>query len=227
MVDQVIRKEIEALVVAADELVSKASVAERVLGHEDVQGLTSMAVRGSQLIDRLYGSESQYAKMFQSILETNNFTAMYRSHYAHVAQIAGIFKAAKHDLDSGMIVDFRRLIQAELFSDFLEMAEYLLNEGYKDASAVLLGAVLEDALRKLSEARGISTTKANGKPLAMDAMNIELSKGGAYNALVKKQITSWSNLRNDAAHGRYEEYDVGQVKQMMLFVQKFCADYMS
>ena len=125
-----------------------------------------------------------------------------------------------------MLTDFRQLIQAELFSDFLEMAEYLLNEGYKDASAVLLGAVLEDALRKLSNAREISTSNPNGKPVAMDTMNIQFSKDGAYNALVKKQVTSWSNLRNDAAHGRYEEYDSGQVKQMMLFVQKFCADFL-
>ena len=227
MVDQIIRKEIEALVVAANELVGKASVSDRGLGHEDIQRLTSIAVRGSQLIDRLYGSESQYAKIFQSILETENFKEMHSNYCAHVAQIAGIFEAVKHDLEAGMIVDFRRLIQAELFSDFLEMAEYLVSEGYKDASAVLLGAVLEDALRKLSEAQGISATKANGKPLAMDAMNVQLSKAGAYNALVKKQITSWSNLRNDAAHGRYGEYDVGQVKQMMLFVQKFCADYMN
>lgn len=225
--DQVIRKEIEALIVAADELVDKASVSGSGLGHEYVQVLTSMAVRGSQLIDRLYGSDSQYTTMFQSILNTDHFTSMHSNYYNHVAQIAGIFKAVKHDLESGMFVDFRRLIQAEVFSDFLEMAEYLANEGYKDASAVLLGAVLEDALRKLSEAHGIGTTNANGKPLAMDAMNVQLSKSGAYNALVQKQITSWSNLRNDAAHGRYKEYDAGQVKQMMLFVQKFCADYMN
>ena len=107
------------------------------------------------------------------------------------------------------------------------MAEYLANEGYKDASAVVLGAVLENNLRKISEARGLSTESSNGRPLAMEAMNVQLSKSGAYNALVKKQVTSWSNLRNDAAHGRYKEYDAEQVKQMMLFVQKFCADLVS
>ena len=222
--DKIIRKEIEALIVASDELIEKASVSGSGLGHECIQDLASIAVRGSQLIYRLYGPDSQYAKMLQAVLDTSDFTQMHSNHYAHVAQMAGIFKAVKHDLEAGMLVDFRRLVQAELFSDFLEMAEYLANEGYKDASAVLLGAVLEDALRKISEAHGISTVNANGKPLAMDAMNVQLGKSGAYNALVKKQVTSWSNLRNDAAHGRYEEYDAGQVNQMMLFVQKFCAD---
>ena len=102
MVDQIARKEIEALVVTADELVNKAAASEWGLGHEDVQRLTSMAVRGSQLIDRLYGSESQYTKMFQTILNTDNFTSMHSNYYTHVAQIAGIFKAVKHDLESGM-----------------------------------------------------------------------------------------------------------------------------
>ena len=225
--DKIIHKEIEELIIVADRLVARASVSGSSLEHECVQDLSSIAVRGGQLINRLYGPESQYAEMFRSVLNTNSFNFMNSHHYDHVAQMAGIFKAVKHDLDSGMLVDFRRLVQAELFSDFLEMAEYLANEGYKDASAVLLGAVLEDALRKISEARGISTLNANGKPLAMDALNVQLGKDGAYNALVKKQVTSWSNLRNDAAHGRYDEYDAGQVKQMMLFVQKFCADFMS
>ena len=225
--DNIIRNEIEELIITAERLVARASGSGSSLGHECVQDLYSTAVRGGQLIDRLYGPESKYAEMFRSVLDTNSFTFMNSDHYNHVAQMAGIFKAVKHDLDSGMLVDFRRLVEAELFSDFLEMAEYLVNEGYKDASAVLLGAVLEDALRKISEARGKSTVNSNGKPLAMDAMNVQLSKDGAYNALVKKQVTSWSNLRNDAAHGRYEEYDAGQVKQMMLFVQKFCADFMS
>ncbi len=227
MIDKIIQKEIDALITTSDELVEEASISDSGLGHESVQRLTSIAVRGGQLIDRLYGSESQHAKMLQTVLKTEYFTQMHRNYYDHVAQIGGIFKAVKHDVDTGMLIDFRRLVQAELFSDFLGMAEYLVGEGYKDASAVLLGAVLENALRKISDAREISTSKANGRPLSIEAMNVQLAKDGAYNALVKKQVTSWSNLRNDAAHGRYEEYDAGQVKQMLFFVQKFCADLLS
>ena len=227
MIDRLVQKEIDALIVTSNELVETASISDSSLGHESVQRLTSIAVRGGQLIDRLYGPESQHAKMLQTVLKTKGFTIMHSNYYDHVAQIGGIFKAVKHDVDTGMLIDFRRLVQAELFSDFLEMAEYLLGEGYKDASAVLLGAVLENALRKISDAREISTSKANGRPLSIEAMNVRLAKDGAYNALVKKQVTSWSNLRNDAAHGRYEEYDTGQVKQMMFFVQKFCADFLS
>lgn len=227
MIDTITQKEIEELIVNGERLVEEASISGSELGHESVQTLTSVTVRCGQMIDRLYGPNGRYGTMLQSILGTKDFTRIHSNHYAHVAQIVGILKAVKHDMDSGLLVDFRRLVQAELFSDFLEMAEYLANQGYKDASAVLLGAILENALRKISEVRGLDISNANGKPLSMETMNVQLAKDGAYNALVKKQITSWSNLRNDAAHGRYEEYDSGQVNQMLLFVQKFCADFLS
>ena len=107
------------------------------------------------------------------------------------------------------------------------MAEHLLTEGYKDASAVLLGGVLEDSLRKLAVSKGVSIFSSVGKPLTIDPLNAALAKAGAYNALVQKQVTTWANLRNDAAHGQFTKYDAEQVRQMLLFVQKFCSDYLS
>lgn len=102
----------------------------------------------------------------------------------------------------------------------------MLDEGYKDACAVILGAVLEDTLRKIAEANSIPVTNQKGKPLTIDPLNIEVSKQGVYGPLVQKQVTSWANLRNDAAHGHFDKYDESQVKHMLLFVQKFCADYL-
>ncbi len=140
--------------------------------------------------------------------------------------MVGIIKAVEHDVKSGMLTNFRSLIQAEIFSDFLEMAEHLLGEGYKDAAAVLLGAVLEDSLRKIADANGMDVVGHTGKPLTIDPLNVSLSKKGVYGPLVQKQITSWANLRNDAAHGHFSKYDAAQVQQMLLFVQKFCSDYL-
>jgi len=85
---------------------------------------------------------------------------------------------------------------------------------------------LEDSLRKIATAAGVATVAPNGKPLTIDPLNIEIAKNGTYDALVKKQITSWANLRNDAAHGNFSKYDDGHVRQMLLFVQKFCGDYL-
>ena len=62
-----------------------------------------------------------------------------------------------------MLSNFMSLAQAEVFADFLDMAEHLLGEGYKDAAAVILGAVLEDTLRKLADAYGVPVIGPKGK----------------------------------------------------------------
>ena len=219
--------EVDALVAGAEGLARDAAASGDALGPDRIAELSSIAARSGQVIRRLYGVGSQYDQNLQRVLNTKNFTVMYARYYGHVAELAGILKGVQHDLAAGMLFDLRLHLQAEVFADFLEMAEHLLEKDYKDAAAVLLGAVLEDSLRKLSDSNGISTTKGDGKPLTIDPLNVALAKAGIYGPLVQKQITTWANLRNDAAHGKFKEYDKEQVGQMLLFVQKFCSDYLT
>ena len=135
----------------------------------------------------------------------------------------GVAQSVEHDLNEGLLDDFRLLVQADLFVDFLEMSEHLLEEGYKDAAAVLAGSVLENTLRKVAEKNAISTVSESGKPLTIEPLNIALAKGGAYSKLVQKQITSWAHVRNKAAHGEFDEYSAQEVRMMLLFVQSFAA----
>ena len=226
MMDKLVTQEIEELVSTGEKLAADASVAGDWLGHERVQELAAITARGGQLIARLYGSDSHYFQTFKAATQVKYFNIMHSHCYRHVADVVGIFKAVKHDIKSGMLVNFRSLIQAEVFADFLDMAEHLHRESYKDAAAVLLGAVLEDSLRKIAGAKGVDILNSKGKPLTIDPLNVELAKKGVYNALVQKQITSWANLRNDAAHGHFDKYDSAQVQQMLLFVQDFCANHL-
>ncbi|HJX66387.1 MAG TPA: hypothetical protein VJ860_20820 [Polyangia bacterium] len=196
------------------------------LGQDKIQELSSIAVRGGQFIQNLYGEDSQYARSWKKALATNGFTDVHSNHFEHVSELCGILKGAQHDLKSGLLDNMRLLLQGEIFADFLEMAEHLLDTGYKDAAAVLLGGVLEDSLRKIASSTGVATTGANGKPFTIDPLNVALAKAGIYGPLVQKQITTWANLRNDAAHGNYSKYDAEQTRQMLLFVQKFCGDFL-
>jgi hypothetical protein len=223
----------ERLIAAIDELVSiaerlsrDASRSSSSLGPERVEELTAVTSRSGQLIRRLFGQDSHYNHSLLKVLNTQNFSSMHSNYFRHISELVGILKAVQHDMKSGMLSDFRKLLQGEIFADFLDMAEHLLNEGYKDAAAVILGAVLEDSLRKLSIGRGLPTTLANGKSLTIEPLNVALAKDGAYGPLVQKQVTTWANLRNDAAHGHFSKYDAEQVKQMLLFVQKFCSDFL-
>ena len=136
----------------------------------------------------------------------------------------GILSAAREDLTDGWLTTTRGLISAEIFSDFLEMAEYLSGEGYKDPAAVMAGSVLEEHLRQLCQKHGIATTtKKQGSPLPRkaDALNAELAKKNVYNKLDQKNITAWLDLRNKAAHGKYQEYSSEQVSLMLQSVADF------
>ena len=224
---ELVSREIKDLVGAGERLATDAAASSSGLGHERIQELSSIAARGGSLITRLYGADSHYYRAFRSIVQIRHFSTMHSNCHDHVSQMVGILKGVQHDIGSGILADFRNVIQAEIFADFLGMAEHLVLEGYKDAAAVLLGAVLEDSLRKLAEANKLETVGAKGKLLTIEPLNTALAKKGTYNALVKKQVTSWANLRNDAAHARFSNYDADQVKQMLLFLQKFCADFLS
>ena len=106
------------------------------------------------------------------------------------------------------------------------MGEYLLQEGYKDAAAVIIGSVLEDHLRQLTKSKGLLTANESGKKLTMDPLNTQLAKVEAYSKLAQKQITTWAHVRNKAVHGEYNEYTNDQVQLMLMFVQSFIAETM-
>jgi hypothetical protein len=177
------------------------------------------------MIRKLYDGGGQHFENYQRLTK-KAFTNVHSNSYMHICEAQGILKAIKHELKTGLLVDLRSLLQATIFADFLEMAEHLHSEGYKDAAAVTIGAVLEDSLRKLADKQGIPTIAPNGRPLTIDPINVSLTKANVYGPLVQKQVTTWADLRNSAAHGHYDKYDEAQVKQMLLFVQKICSDYL-
>jgi hypothetical protein len=138
--------------------------------------------------------------------------------------LTGILRALKADYAAGRLQSITELVHADLFSDFLDMANHLYSEGYKDAAAVVAGSVLEGHLRKLSEKNGISV-EHNGKPKKADAMNAELSSAGVYSKLTQKNVTAWLGLRNHAAHGQYNEYSKEQVALFLQSVGDFLSKH--
>jgi hypothetical protein len=134
----------------------------------------------------------------------------------------GVLKALKEDLQKGFLTNIRNLIVAEVFTDFLDMAEHLLENGYKDAAASLIGAVLEDGLRKIAEKYNVTFKKDDD----INSLNTKLADKGIYNRLNQQQIQAWKRIRDAAAHGKFNEYDAVQVKLMLEGVRKFLGEYL-
>jgi hypothetical protein len=178
----------------------------------------SLIIRSIASIHRVTGTNSTYSNEVERLLK------QYIHLHHYTTSVMGVVQALKDDLEAGYLDTLTKLAQADIFSDFLEMGEYLLTEGYKDAAAVIIGGVLEDTLRKIAEKNGISIKNEKGKSLTIEPLNTELAKNTVYDKLTQKQITSWADLRNNAAHGHYDKFDKKQVEMMLLFVQSFCSN---
>jgi hypothetical protein len=139
--------------------------------------------------------------------------------------LIGILTALRNDISAGYLTTVEQLLDADLFSDFLEMAAHLLSEHYKDPAAVMVGGVLEEQLRKLCRGSGVPTefadAQGNLRPKKADTMNADLAGASVYSKLEQKQITAWLDLRNRAAHGQYAEYDASQVDLFLQGVRGF------
>jgi hypothetical protein len=163
------------------------------------------------LLQRAFGPTSSHYTNFSEIPGKQGLS------FSPVRRGQGILRAALEDLEDGYLFDVRRLIEAEVFSDFLDQAEELLRTGYSGPAAVVAGCVLEDGLRRLCVANGIALPE---RP-ALDRMNADLARTGAYSKLALKRITAIADIRNNAAHGNWDEFDKDDVKDMIEWITKF------
>ncbi len=225
-INKVIEVEINDLCIIGEKIVNSATHSDRRIEGQELAELSAWVTRLGQLIRKLYGTKSQQFENYTMALKTGNFYIVHKAFNAHIIQLQGIAISIKHDYERGLLSDFKTLAQADVFADFLEMSEYLLKEGYKDAAAVIIGTVLEDILRKLCDKSEILTRNDKGKSLTIEPLNTALVKNDVYSRLVQKQVTTWADLRNSAAHGKFNQYDKKQVEMMLLFVQDFAENYL-
>ena len=168
--------EIKGLVEKGTALLRQAPGFDSQIEGEELAEVAAWVTRLGQLIRRVYGEKSQQFQSYSKAVATPNFYVIHSNYYGHISQLVGVAKSIEHDFAHGLLFDLRALVQADLFADFLEMGEYLVNEGYKDAAAVIIGAVLEDALRKLSEKRGLPTFGSSDRPLTIEPLNVALAR---------------------------------------------------
>lgn len=129
--------------------------------------------------------------------------------------------ALRQDVQSGYTQRIEELLHADVFGDFLAMADELLGKGFRGPAAVVIGCVLEEHLRKLSARSDVAIEGETGRPRKAEALNADLAKAEAYSKLEQKNVTAWLGLRNDAAHGNHEAFDAKQVEALIRDVRDF------
>lgn len=135
------------------------------------------------------------------------------------SNVLGVLRALRCDVDAGFLDGLTERIHGELFADFLEMSQHLLDEGMKDAAAVIAGSSLEEQLRQMCKKAGIDVTyqgrDGEALPKKASVLNADLGKAEAHSKLDEQSVTAWLALRNKAAHGQYEWYVIDQVRLMV------------
>ena len=89
-------------------------------------------------------------------------------------------------------------------------------------AAFLAGAALEDALRRMCDAGGITYDPQRTSLSTLQAELYQPSKG--INAISKSEndyIVAWGKTRNNADHGRFSEITYAEVLSMVLGVRGF------
>ena len=148
-----------------------------------------------------------------------------------ITKLQGILKALRDDYKTGLL-NLSTKIEANLDSDYMGLAEQLLGEGTSGQhdyvpAAVLAGAVLEDALRRLCERQNPPiSTKTNGKHKMLKDLIGDLRQSKLLAEPKAKQLEAWASIRNVAAHGQFDKFKRSDVEQMITGIKDFLAEYM-
>jgi hypothetical protein len=209
-------EQLRSVIAAADQIIS-GSV------YDDLSDVSEADVRLglSRLraaVERLSSANSSYTRDLKQIdskgWHGGQGLLMYR----------GVAQSLLDDMVAGYTRSIQELIHSDVFSDYFDMAEHILDAGYKDAAAVITGSTLEGHLRNLCRKHGVDverTTSQGNVPKKADALNSDLATAGVYGKLDQKNVTAWLDLRNKAAHGHYAEYTKEQVTLLLNSVRDF------
>ncbi|MFE8950619.1 hypothetical protein [Streptomyces sp. NPDC007856] len=200
-----------------DKMVAQLDELIALYGGTPADNRTLVVNRLEAAIDRIAEPGSTYIRQLDLLRRASTTVKGYR--------VWKIAEALRDDLKAGWAETVIEMAHADTHSDYLDMADTLLQSGYKDAAAVIAGTALEVHARMLCAKRGVNTMLPSGAPMKADAMNIELKREGVYNEAQRKQVSAWMGLRNSAAHGDYGDYDKQQVRLLIDGVRDFMLKY--
>jgi hypothetical protein len=214
----------ERLLTRLDELIAKA---DQVLGTHtpnppnvigfptlDSGSFSEWQTQSLAFLVNLLGENHVYVESFRSKVE--------KGYVGSVQGGKGVLSAVREDVAGGYLSRLKALVAAEVFSEFVEMGEHLLDAGYKDPAASLAGAVLENGLRQIATQQGIKLKAKED----LSSLNSKLAQASIYNRLTQKKVQVWTDVRNHADHGEFGEYSESDARDMLAGVTELLGTYL-
>lgn len=206
---EVVLREFESLIAFGESLVADGTrFPNRVRSAE-------LMLRTRNLVRRACGESSEHYRALMEI-------ARLEQPGAYVPRLQGVLLAAVDDFREGRLFDLRRLIEADVLGALLDQAEALLAAGHLVAAASLTGAILEDALKKVSDVHRI----AHPPRPAIDSLNAELARAGTYSTGVQDNIALLAVFRSKADQGHAAALERSDVEQMVSWVRAFVVEHL-
>lgn len=179
----------------------------------DIVSFTQWSTSSLNLLDKLSISSNRFVRQFE------NWAIGGPGKQMNIGASLGILLSAKNEYLKGMAVDYHLSVSAAVFSGLLDEALYLLEKKYLRASAVLLGAALEEALKTFAQANEIELApKETLTPMIDKMKKKEVQLITEFEA---KNLQAIAKMRNDAAHGGDFDYTEKQVQESYNKVEEF------
>lgn len=222
-----------------DELITEGEEIDNLSSEIDssnpyFSSLLEWKVKCISLLDQVIPLKSTQRSLIEELktpLELRKTDDIYR---AVLRKGLSYLRGIKSDFENGFLENLTLAIEAEIAADYMGQAEQLLAEGKIDKydyvpAAVLSGAVLEKALRTFCKEQNppVKTINSKGEPLTLTPLIEGLKKVDFFKETTAKQLKAWAGIRNDAAHGNFENFSRTDVEAMIQGIKIFLARYMA
>ena len=226
--DRKVRAQFHELIKEAEELLENFDKTS----EDQYRTYEDWCVKASGLVLWLYDASDE-AKKYQAIFE-RTWNVGYSFHgFARQPVLAKLstLSGLKHNYESGFLDSLHDQIVANVSGDYMSQAEALLGEGVDGQhdhvpAAVLCGAVLENRIRTYCEQQRppLPTVTPKGDAMTLGPLISELDQAKAFDKQTRNMLKSWADIRNHAAHGRFDEFSREQVELMLMGVNQFLAN---
>lgn len=207
---------------------------EREACRVDLEAFISWKTRCITLLGQILPEGSIQRSIFEEFLGLQSYDFEYFENPRFLISKVEKLKAVKDDFEQGFLEDLTLQIEASISVDYMKQAEQLLAQDELVRfnhlpAAVLAGVVLERALRTLCIKYNLPTEKPKGDkptPHKLGQLIEELKKADKINEGIAKQLRAWADVRNQAAHGRIDQFTPGDVNLMIIGIQNFFNEHL-
>jgi hypothetical protein len=165
------------------------------------------------LLDRLSVSTNRFVTEFEAWAKRRPGIEI------NIGASLGVLTAAQNEYRKGFAIDYHLAVASAVFGDLLAQADYLHEKGYLQASVVLAGAALEEAMKLRARAIPI---ELKGKETMIPLTHIlKRPDVGVLTELQSKRIEAVAQVRNDAAHGDAFDYKDDDIMRTLRDIREF------